>query len=289
MRETVIPIRRMIQLVCLVFLVLSLTIYGTAQYFAGIYYDEKIKAVTANNDDLDAILSEMQTRISTLKNQIDVIVEKDKALRLYANLPEIDQDIRKMGMGGRVTRELNLNNLEDDKKAAFETMDLNLKALSQTVKLELMSYEALFETLQAQKDRLESIPSISPTKIGYVSSHYGYRRDPFNGERTFHQGIDIACKSGTHTYATAGGRVVYARYNGGYGYTVKIEHGYGYSTIYAHLSRMNVQKGQTVRRGELIGYVGNSGRSTGPHLHYEVRYNNNPMNPIEYIWTDESL
>ncbi len=289
MREMVIPIRRMIQIVCLVFLVLSMTIYGSAQYLAGIYYEEKIKAITADNDDLTSVLSEMRTRISTLQNQIDVIVEKDKALRLYANLPEIDHDIRKMGIGGRVTEDFNLENLNPEDESILEKMDLNLKALSQTIKLELMSYETLFETLQTQKDRFESIPSISPTKLGYLSSRFGYRRDPFNGERTFHHGIDIAASSGTHVYATAGGKVVYARYNGGYGYTIKIEHGYGFATIYAHLSRMNVQKGQTVRRGDVIAFIGNSGRSTGPHLHYEIRYNNNPVNPIEYIWTDESL
>jgi murein DD-endopeptidase MepM/ murein hydrolase activator NlpD len=289
MREMVIPIGRMIRILFLSVLVLLMMIYGSAQYLAEIYYEEKIKVITADNDDLTSVLSEMRTRISTLQNQIDVIVEKDKALRLYANLPEIDHDIRKMGIGGRVTDQLDLDNLDASEEKAMAKMDLNLKALSRTIKLELMSYETLFETLQAQKDRFESIPSISPTHLGYLSSRFGYRSDPFSGERVFHHGIDIAAPSGTEIYATAGGNVVYARYNGGYGYTVKIEHGYGFATIYAHLSRMNVRKGQTVRRGDVIAFVGNSGRSTGSHLHYEVRYNNNPVNPIEYIWTDESL
>ncbi len=289
MREMVIPVGRMIRIGMLAVLLFLMSIYGSAQYLAGIYYKEKIKVITADNDDLTSVLSEMRTRIATLQNQIDVIVEKDKALRLYANLPEIDHDIRKMGIGGRVTDHLDLDNLDSEDEKDLEKMDLNLKALSQTIKLELMSYETLFETLQTQKDRFESIPSISPTNLGYLSSRFGYRRDPFSGDRVYHHGIDIAAPSGTEIFATAGGQVVYARYNGGYGYTVKIEHGYGFSTIYAHLSRMNVRKGQTVRRGDVIAFVGNSGRSTGPHLHYEVRYNNNPVNPIEYIWTDEPL
>lgn len=289
MRETVISAGRMVRVILLMFLLFTMTIFGTAQYLAGIYYEEKIKIITADNEDLTSVLSDMRSRISTLQNQIDIIVEKDKALRLYANLPEIDHDIRRMGMGGRVTDHLDLDNLGSEEEKTLSGMDMNLKALSQTIKLELMSYETLFETLQAQKDRFESIPSISPTNLGYLSSRFGYRRDPFSGSRTFHHGIDIAAPSGTSVYATAGGQVVYARYNGGYGYTVKIEHGYGFSTVYAHLSRMNVRKGQTVRRGDVIAFIGNSGRSTGPHLHYEVRYNNNPVNPIEYIWTDEPL
>ncbi|HDT12352.1 MAG TPA: M23 family metallopeptidase [Candidatus Marinimicrobia bacterium] len=289
MRETVITAGRMARIVLLTFLVFTMIIFGTAQYLAGIYYEEKIKIITADNDDLTSVLSDMRSRISTLQNQIDIIVEKDKALRLYANLPEIDHDIRRMGMGGRVTDHLDLDNLGSEEEKKLSGMDMNLKALSQTIKLELMSYETLFETLQAQKDRFESIPSVSPTNVGYLSSRFGYRRDPFSGSRTFHHGIDIAAPSGTSVYATAGGQIVYARYNGGYGYMVKIEHGYGFSTVYAHLSRMNVRKGQTVRRGDVIAFIGNSGRSTGPHLHYEVRYNNNPVNPIEYIWTDEPL
>jgi murein DD-endopeptidase MepM/ murein hydrolase activator NlpD len=125
-------------------------------------------------------------------------------------------------------------------------------------------------------------PTLWPVQ-GTVTSSFGERLDPFRGEGAFHTGIDIATSLGDAVRATADGTVIKAEMSSGYGREIVIDHGYGIETLYAHLSGFAVTSGQDVRRGEIIGYVGSSGRSTGPHLHYEVRIHNIPVNPHKYL------
>lgn len=122
---------------------------------------------------------------------------------------------------------------------------------------------------------------------GWISSGYGTRTDPFNGRRAFHYGIDISNMIGTPIRATAAGKVVFAGVNGGYGKMVKIQHGNSYLSVYGHLHRINVKPGDTVARGNSIGAMGNSGRSSGSHLHYEVRHLDKPLNPYPLIYLSE--
>ncbi|WP_353894501.1 M23 family metallopeptidase [Proteinivorax hydrogeniformans] len=129
--------------------------------------------------------------------------------------------------------------------------------------------------------RLSHTPSIWPAR-GRVTSPFGYRRNPVTGARQHHSGVDIANSAGTPIIATANGTVASASYSGGYGNLIVIEHGYGYSTYYAHLSRIAVRPGQNVTRGQVIGYMGRTGRATGNHLHYEVRVRGTPVNPANF-------
>jgi len=138
------------------------------------------------------------------------------------------------------------------------------------------------EAYLTKQELLDSIPSLLPAN-GWFASGFRYRTDPFTGQRTFHKGLDISCDYGTPVYAPASGVVTGRGRNGGFGKTVTLNHGNGIVTKYAHLSRFNVSKGQRVRKGDLIAYVGNTGRSTGPHLHYEVHKNGKAMNPMKYI------
>jgi murein DD-endopeptidase MepM/ murein hydrolase activator NlpD len=132
------------------------------------------------------------------------------------------------------------------------------------------------------------VPSLWPV-IGRITASFGEREDPFTDEPAFHPGIDIAAPYGTPVRATADGVVVFAGEEDGYGRIVMIDHGFGISTCYAHLSGFNTEVGDRVQRGEVIGYVGDSGRSTGPHLHYEVRIDNTPVNPWRYMRTTSIL
>ncbi len=289
MRELLLPLSRVIQITLLVAIIAGFTIFGTAQFLSGIYYTEKIKTITADNENLSAILIDMRSKVENLQTQIDILENKDKVLRLYADLPEIDQDIRKMGMGGRVETPVDVKNVSTEDKDDINSILSDLSDLSQDIKLELYSYEELYETIQGQAGRIEATPSIAPIDRGWVSSTFGYRIDPFTKKRKLHHGLDISAATGTPIYATASGRIIYAKFFGSYGYTIKIDHGYGYATIYAHMSAMNVRKGDMVKRGDVIGAVGSTGRSTGPHVHYEVRYQNKPLNPVEFIWTDAKL
>lgn len=126
------------------------------------------------------------------------------------------------------------------------------------------------------------VPSLWPV-LGPITGSFGERQDPFTREGAFHPGVDIGAAYGSPVHATADGVVVYAGWEEGYGRLVVIDHGFGISTCYAHLSAFNTQVGSRVDRGDVIGYVGDSGRSTGPHLHYEVRINNTPVNPWRYL------
>lgn len=129
---------------------------------------------------------------------------------------------------------------------------------------------------------LASTPAIMPVQ-GYPSGNFGYRKDPFNGEREFHPGIDISSPRGNKVMATADGVVTFAGQKIGYGKLIKIKHRFGISTLYGHLGSITVKPGQSTRKGDLIGYVGSTGRTTGPHLHYEVRLNSQPLNPLRFF------
>jgi len=139
---------------------------------------------------------------------------------------------------------------------------------------------------------VNSIPAIMPVAnkdLKRMASGFGYRLDPFYHTSTFHAGMDFTAEVGTEVYATGEGRVtIVKKARWGYGNHIIINHGHGYTTLYGHLSRFNIRPGETVKRGQLIGFVGNTGRSTGPHLHYEVRKNNNPLNPAFFYRNDLS-
>ena len=148
---------------------------------------------------------------------------------------------------------------------------------------ELSVLESSVKEYNALKAATPSIWPLADDGNAYISSNFGWRKDPFTGRQAIHEGMDIATWYNTPVLATADGVVILVCKNGGYGVMVTIEHGFGYETRYAHLNRAAVKKGQKVSRGDVIAYSGNSGRSSGPHLHYEVRKNNIPQNPREYI------
>lgn len=153
-----------------------------------------------------------------------------------------------------------------------------------------LSFDQLRHLASTQQDKINHIPAVLPINVKdyTMSSGYGYRRDPVFGSSRFHSGLDFAAKQGTDVFATADGTVSVASRKSGYGNCVDIEHGYNYLTRYAHLSRITVAPGQTVKRGEKIGEVGSTGKSTGPHLHYEVRFKDEPQNPVNYYFLDVS-
>ena len=139
--------------------------------------------------------------------------------------------------------------------------------------------------MQDQNSLLSATPSIMPTK-GWITSGFKRRRDPFTGRMSWHRGLDISTNVGTPVVAPADGIVTYSGRKVDFGNIVTIDHGYGYKTRYGHNSKLLARKGQKVKRGQVIAFVGNTGRSTGPHLHYEVLRNGVPMNPMDYILND---
>ncbi len=143
---------------------------------------------------------------------------------------------------------------------------------------------SVLETLLMNQNLLsEIVPSGRPVESGYISSRFGMRTDPINGRRAMHEGIDFAARPGTPVLAAAAGVVTFSDRNGGYGNMVEINHGNGYVTLYAHNQRNLVEVGQVVRRGEKIALLGQTGRATGPHVHFEIHRNGRPVNPLPYV------
>ncbi len=159
------------------------------------------------------------------------------------------------------------------------------KQLHTSIRLEEVYQQDIIKEIVAQRDNLTRIPSIWPTK-GRYTSKFGYRKHPISHRVQFHKGIDLATRIGTPVRAPASGVVSFADWFSSYGKTIDIDHGNGLSTRYGHLSKIFVKKGQKVTRGEIIGAVGNTGRSVAPHLHYEVHKNNRPVNPMYYIMSN---
>jgi murein DD-endopeptidase MepM/ murein hydrolase activator NlpD len=172
----------------------------------------------------------------------------------------------------------------DDRTLAIELglLDVKLEQLREDLWSREQSLSGLGDYLQAEHRFLSSIPSISPSR-GWPTSGFGTRLDPYTGARQMHTGIDIAAPPGTPVHAPSDGLVVFAGESGGFGRTVNIDHGYDVVTVYGHLAAIHIKAGERVSRGQVIGEVGNSGRSTGPHLHYEVRVNGVPVDPQRYI------
>lgn len=144
-------------------------------------------------------------------------------------------------------------------------------------------FEDIFARLKEYENELRTVPTIFPAAEGRISSHYGERKDPFTGRASFHTGTDVAAPLNTPIFAAADGKVIFSGRDGGYGKTVVIKHGSTYETLYAHLNRIDVEVGDTVNKGDIIGGMGTTGRSTGVHLHYEVKRNGERFDPYIYM------
>ena len=171
--------------------------------------------------------------------------------------------------------------------------DLSLKVdiLEKELYVQAKSYEEVVEMAKNQEIRMENIPAIQPVlnkDLTRVASGYGMRIDPVYHVRKFHQGMDFTAPTGTEVFATGNAKVSFVGWKQGYGNTVILDHGFGYQTLYAHLFKALVRKGQKVRRSDIIALVGNTGKSTGPHLHYEVRLHGKPVDPRNYYFYDLS-
>jgi murein DD-endopeptidase MepM/ murein hydrolase activator NlpD len=159
----------------------------------------------------------------------------------------------------------------------------DLSSLSRTIDDREHQLNLLEDMLMNRKLRRDIYPSGRPVTSGWISSRYGYRKDPFNGRRAFHQGVDVAGKKGSDVIAVAAGVVTWSADRYGYGRLVEINHGGGYVTRYGHNGKLLVEKGDTVAKGDVIAHMGSTGRSTGPHVHFEVLRNGKPVNPSKYL------
>jgi len=228
-------------------------------------------------------LKQFASSIVDFKSQMDKMKELDFKLRRLAKMPTETKE-QVLGMGG--AQESPTFTLDDVGKKSHEDlmkqMHQELDNLSKDVSVQEASMNKLTQYFEHRNSVLAATPSIWPVR-GFLTSTFGYRISPITGKRQFHEGLDIANKVGTPVMAPANGTVADTGVQNGYGRFIKIQHGFGMVTVYGHLSKIGVKPGQRVERGEVIGYVGNTGSSTGPHLHYEVRVNGVPNNPKKFL------
>ena len=223
-----------------------------------------------------------------IQSQLDDLAQMDDDVyREIFGADPISDDVRKAGTGG-IDKYLSLDALSDGEK--IKELHQKIDNMSSQYEVQKQSYNKLIKMAQNKSKMLASIPAIQPIpnkNLRRVASGFGYRVDPIYKTRKMHNGMDFTAPTGTKIYAT-GDAVVQKVQNKrwGYGKHVVLNHGYGYSTLYGHMSRINVRVGQKVKRGQLIGLVGSTGKSTGPHLHYEVRKNGNAVNPVGYFYND---
>lgn len=223
-------------------------------------------------DDLQVVLTDLQDR-------------DDNIYRVIFEAEPIPQSVRRAGFGG-ANRYGKLEGFENSEiiKETAKRVD----KLTKQIYVQSQSFDDIVEMAEDKKEFLASMPAIQPVaneELRRMASGYGWRLDPFTKARKMHYGMDFSSEIGTPVYATGNGIVKRAdSRSSGFGKHIRIDHGYGYRTLYAHLSEYNVKVGQKVKRGEIIGYVGNTGRSRGPHLHYEVHLNNERLNPVNFYY-----
>lgn len=219
----------------------------------------------------------------------DIQQRDDYFYRTIFELEPIPPSVREAGFGG-TNRYMDLEGFESS-DVMIETFK-RLDRLSKKIYVQSKSFDTVIELAKNKEKMIAAIPAIQPVSLkdfARISDYYGSRNDPFTGKRKMHHGMDFTGPEGSDIFATGDGVVITAGYSFyGYGNRIIIDHGYGYKTVYAHLKDINVDVGDKVKRGDVIGTLGNTGRSTGAHLHYEVRHYNNPVNPINFYFNDMS-
>ena len=239
--------------------------------------DQRVLALSEENRTLMKQLDELALRIGQVGDRLQKVEENDDLLRVFVDLPQLDPDVREVGVGGSELPEKYSITLGD-------RLLIDLEKMEREIDLERASYQEIRNKMLENERMIRHIPSRRPVMGGRITSGFGQRKDPFTGKIVPHHGIDISARRGTPVYAAADGKVCLSRRTPGFGLTIKLDHGYGYHTVYGHMSKMLVKRGQRVTRGQKIGEVGNTGRSTAPHLHYEVQLDKKPVNPMNYFF-----
>lgn len=248
----------------------------------------KEKLLRQQNDDLRQNYRVMEERIKQLQLQMDEIANRDNYVyrSIFESNPIPDSArVKEMEMKKEVQLVQSMGETE-----LVNSMAAQLNNLSLRMAYQVKSFAAIENMVKNKAQLLAAIPSIQPISnrsLNRIASGFGYRIDPIYKDRRLHPGLDFTAPAGTPIYATADGVVKDAGFNtGGYGNRVVVNHGFGYETLYAHMVRIKARVGTRVKRGEVIGYVGSTGKSTGPHLHYEVHKNGTQLDPIYFFYND---
>lgn len=269
---------------------LALSLFFAALYIV-VYYvlgvgtnsDLTIAALKNENKALKNEIERLADSYQELVSDVENISELNSELRISANLEPISDEERMLGVGGGESYLSSNLNIRD-----VEVRDL-LKSVDEminVVKFEKNQTTEISEKLRINQELHNCIPAIMPTLGNYSIDGFGMRRHPILGVKKFHHGIDINCNTGTDVRSPGNGKVIAVERQAGFGLVVEIDHGFGYKTVFAHLSDATVKIGQKIKRGQVIAKSGNSGLSSGPHLHYEVHHNGIALDPTDFFFDD---
>ncbi len=244
------------------------------------------KALTRELQNMKVQYGVLNKKLDQVQTVLTEIEERDNTIyRLYFEANPIPDEQRKAGFGG-INRYKDLEGYDNSKMIIESNKRLDI--LTKQLVVQSKSLDEIAVLAEEKEKLLAAIPAIQPVaneNLTRIASGYGYRSDPFTKERKFHYGMDFTAPRGTPVYATGDGTVDRADNNAtGYGNHIRVDHGYGYVSLYAHLYKYNVKPGQKVKRGDLIGFVGSTGRSEAPHLHYEIFKDGERINPINFYY-----
>jgi murein DD-endopeptidase MepM/ murein hydrolase activator NlpD len=269
--------------IVLIFSTLSLLGWACNDYY-------RIKSQIPLNAQLKEENRQQKAQLASLANKIDKINSKmvelkqfDNKLKIMVNLEPGDDNTPFLGVGGSDPSLMNAEySIEKAHQKLVRLMHQSLDNLDTEIAVQTQEKSDLYNRLNGRKSMFACTPSIWPAR-GWVSSKFGYRISPFTNEKEFHNGLDVAAKTGSSIIAPADGVITDIEKTYGFGNLLTVSHGYGLKTRYGHLSKILVKKGQTIKRGETIANMGSTGRSTGPHLHYEIYLEGVPVDPSRYI------
>jgi len=247
-----------------------------------------VETLANQNKELRGEIDLLTGELETLKHQVAQNFDFQNKARIIANLEDLDQDVAEVGVGGPSPTSFaqSLSSIDAKTRDRLFTARTDIDKLLRQARLQTQDYEVILSHLESANEKIRTTPSLRPVTVGFVSSRFGWRMDPISGRRTMHRGVDFSARMGTPVYATADGVVTYSGVEQTYGNVVEVSHGTGFTTRYAHLQRRLVQKGQKVTRGDVVGRVGSTGRSTFSHLHYEIERSGERVDPLRFVLAD---
>lgn len=261
-------------------------ILGGYYIFSDYFSPEKeLASLKLENKALKSKLLDMSKEFSDIQSELNELSQLSDQLKLAVNLKPLSEEEKLLGTGGS-SEFISLDFLKLGKSVELSDALSYVENISKRFEFEKSEYEKITGQLKENEKLYSSIPAILPTKGNYTRDSFGVRLHPILKRYKMHNGIDINTDVGTPVHAPGNGTVSFVGRKPGYGLTIEIDHGFGYLTIYAHLSKALIKEGKTVKRGDLIAKTGNSGLSSGPHLHYEVLHNGVNLDPIEFFFED---
>ncbi len=270
-------------------LVLSFLFAGSYIIISGNFSgDSRVQSLRKENKQIKKQYTQLLETFENLETRIDSLANYSNNLRIAANLDPLSDDERNVGTGGSEFKSV-INASSGKMNRVVSSINNFVDKISAKVNFEKNNYNEIDEKLKLNEKLFTAIPAIKPVE-GIYGDSFGMRLHPILKIRKMHNGLDFVIETGTPIYAPGAGKVSYAGRRGGYGNTVEIDHGFGYKTLFGHLSEIKVRKGQKIHRGDVIALSGNSGKfSTGPHLHYEVRHNGVALNPRNFIYDNVNI